>query len=66
MNYYKKFGNYVYKSEATETHELFEEKNRVSRNFHGNALNLTYGRTHCDINQPGMSISFLSLKEDVI
>jgi len=41
-----------------------EERNRVSRNLHDNALDLTYGRTHSDIrNQPGTSLSFLSLKE---
>jgi len=44
--------------------EPFEERNRVSRNFHDNALDFTYGRSHCDIrNQPGTSISFLILKE---
>jgi len=42
----------------------FEERNRVSRNFHENVLDLTYGRTQSDIrNQPGASLSFLSLKE---
>jgi len=44
--------------------EPSEDKNRVSRNFHENALDLIYGRTHSDIrNQPGASISFLNLKE---
>jgi len=42
----------------------FGERNRASRSFHDNALDLTYGRTDCDIrNQPGASTSFLSLKE---
>jgi len=44
--------------------EPFGDRNRVSRNFHENALDLTYGRTHSDTrNQPGASISFLNLKE---
>jgi len=44
--------------------EPLMERNRASRNFHTDALDLTYGRTFSDIrNQPGASISFLNLKE---
>jgi len=44
--------------------EPFTEGNRASRNFHDNALDLTYGRALSDVrNQPGASISFLNLKE---
>jgi len=42
--------------------EPFIERNRASRNFHDNALDLTYGRALSDIrNQPGASVSFLNL-----
>jgi len=44
--------------------EPFEDRNRVSRNFHENPLDFTNGRTYSDVrNQPGTSISFLNLKE---
>jgi len=47
--------------------EPSEDKNRVSRNFHENALDLTYGRTHSDVRkQPEASISFLKEARNIM